>query len=96
MAGSVFINKDDAVDMISEFVSDLSDDPEIKEAMDKIKEIVLRKMEEDPGISLLSEEHFEEYFEREYTSWNEDPITNPTDLLMTPLLIDDIIRNSGQ
>ena len=96
MAGQIFINMDDAVDMISEFVSDLSVNQEIQEALDKIKEIVLRKMEEDPGISLLGEDHFEEYFKREDEVWREDPPRDPTEILCAPLLIEEIIRNSEQ
>ena len=96
MAGDLFISAEEGADMIADFLGELNSDPEVLAALQQAREVIRKKMSEDPGISLLGDIHFEEYQDRDRQFWAEDPPRDLNDLSASWLFVESTVFGIGE
>jgi hypothetical protein len=96
MAGDLFIGAKEGADMINDFLGELNSDPEVLAALQQVREVIRKKMSEDPAISLLADIHFEEHHDRTREYWSEDPPQDLNDLSASWLFVESTVLGIGE
>lgn len=96
MAGDLFISAEEGANMIDNFLGELNSDPEVLAALQRVREIIKKKMSEDPAISLLGDIHFEEHHDRTRDYWAEAPPNDLNDLSASWLFIESTVLGIGE
>jgi hypothetical protein len=96
MAGDLFIGANEGADMINDFLGELNSDPEVLAALQQAREVIRKKMSEDPAISLLGDIHFEEHHDRTREYWSEDPPRDLNDLSAGWLFVQSTVLGIGE
>jgi hypothetical protein len=91
LSGELFFDDDEAIEIIADLTWGISNDPEVTELYDKLKEKIKEKLSQDEHIKLFAgTDHVDNYILREGEMWNDDP-PGPTDIVPIHLLIDQIL-----
>jgi hypothetical protein len=96
MAGDLFISAEEGANMINDFLGELNSDPEVLAALQQVREVIRKKMSEDPAIPLLGDIHFGEHHDRAREYWSEDPPRDLNDLSASWLFVESTVLGIGE